>query len=93
MLHPYIPEWIAPQDGDVIRGLYEGLAPGESIPWAAWLVPLTAWSALFIASSAMMISLAIILHRQWSGAERLAYPMIHLPRAMIEEDGGPGFRR
>ena len=90
ILHPYIPDWIAPQNEEAIRRLYEGLSSGESIPWEAWIVPLTAWSALFVALSVMMISVSVILHRQWSAGERLSYPMIHLPRAMIEEGGARG---
>ena len=35
LIHPYIPEWIAPQDFDVIKHLYEGLPAGQAIPWAS----------------------------------------------------------
>ena len=89
LIHPYIPEWIAPQDFDVIKHLYEGLPAGQAIPWASWIVPLGAWFSLFGALSLMMIFMSVILHRQWSANERLAYPMIQLPRQMIEEGDNP----
>ena len=89
LIHPYIPEWIAPQDSDVIKNLYEGLPAGQTIPWASWIVPLGAWFSLFVALSLMMIFMSVILHRQWSANERLPYPMIQLPRQMIEEGDEP----
>ena len=84
LLHPHIPEWIAPQDFDAIRHLYEGLPAGQSIPWDAWVTPFCAWFSLILALTIMMFCLMGILHKQWSMNERLAYPMVHLPRQMIE---------
>jgi len=92
VLHPLIPDWIAPQDYSAIKHLYEGLPAGQAIPWDAWVVPLGAWFALFLALSLMMICLSVILHRQWSTAEHLTYPMVHLPRLMIEEGSDPTAR-
>ena len=36
-----------------------------------------------------MISIAVILRKQWVDHERLTYPMMQLPIAMIEDDEGP----
>ncbi len=91
-LHPYIPDWIAPQNYEAIKNLYEGLPKGQSIPWDAWYIPLGAWCALFVALSLMMICLAVILHRQWSQAEHLAYPMAQLPQAMLDPGSDPQAR-
>ena len=87
LIHPWIPEWMAPGDFDAIRGLYEGLPAGQAIPWVSWIVPLGAWFSLFLALSLMMIFMSAILHRQWAANERLPYPMMQLPRQMIEEGG------
>jgi len=81
--------WLVPQDFEVVRGLHEGLPPGESIPWEAWYPILGSWYAFFLALSFLMICAATILHRQWSQSERLAYPMVHVPLQMIG-DGEPG---
>ena len=81
---PYIPDWMVPQDEKAIFALYEGLPSGQSIPWAAWIEPLSHWFAFFLCLSFMMICMATILHRQWSVHERLSYPMTQLPLQMIE---------
>ena len=81
---PYIPDWMVPQDEQAIFALYEGLPSGQSIPWAAWVEPLSHWFAFFLGLSFMMICMATILHRQWSVHERLSYPMTQLPLQMIE---------
>ena len=86
---PYVTEWLAPQNYKAIKDLHEGLPPGESIPWGAWTETLGYWYIFFIALSFMMICMSAILHRQWSSNERLAYPMVQLPLAMIEEGNGP----
>ena len=93
ILQPHLPQWLVPHDPEAIRGFFEGLPAGHPIPWDAWMVPLGAWLALALALSVMMICMAAILHRQWSVNERLAYPIVHLPRAMIEEGvDSPGSR-
>ena len=86
---PDIESWLVPQSEDAIQYLHEGLPPGADIPWGAWLTPLSAWSSFFLALCLLMISLGVILHRQWSVHERLAYPMVQLPLSMIEEPDGP----
>ena len=89
LIHPHLPEWIAPQKIDAIRHLYEGLPAGQSIPWELWLTPLGVWFSFFMALSIMMFCLCGILHRQWSKNERLAYPMVQLPLQMIESGDDP----
>ena len=84
ILQPHVPEWIAPYDEEAIRLFYEGLAVGQPIPWDAWVIPLAAWLSFGLALSLMMICMSVVLHRQWSTNERLAYPMVHLPRAIVE---------
>ena len=82
-----IPSWIVPQDFDAIKGYYEGLSKGESIPWEAWIEPLSHWLAFALALGFMLICLSTLLHRQWSVHERLTYPMVQLPQSMIDMGG------
>ena len=86
---PYVTEWLAPQDYQVVKDLHEGLPPGEAVPWGAWQETLGFWYIFFLALSFMMICMSAILHRQWSRHERLAYPMVQLPMQMLEEGEGP----
>ena len=88
LFFPHVERWLAPTDMEAIRQLHEG-SPGGHIPWSAWLEPLGAWYAFFIALSFLMICMSSILHRQWAQNERLAYPMVELPLRMIEGSEGP----
>ena len=86
----YIPQWMAPQDPEAIKGYYEGLPRGTPIPWEVWVEPMAWWLGLVVVMGFMLICLSGILHRQWSTHERLAYPMMQLPQGMLagEEGGG-----
>ena len=42
LLHPYVREWMVPQDPDAIKYFFEGLPQGQRIPWEHWAVPLAA---------------------------------------------------
>jgi hypothetical protein len=85
LLQPYLPRWTGPQDQGVIWRFYEGDPTGR-IPWGAWLSPLLAWLVFALALFLTMICMMVILRRQWVEHERLAYPMVQLPLAMIEDD-------
>lgn len=87
LIHPYIPDWLVPRDPEAIRAFYEGAAGGSTqIPWAVWLVPIIGWLPLVLALYGGGLCLMVILRRQWMDQERLIYPIIQLPLAMVEED-------
>jgi cell division protein FtsX len=88
LFFPHVESWLVPQDVKVLVDLHEGLPPGGSIPWGAWVEPLASWYAFFLVLSFMMICMSSILHRQWSTHERLAYPMVELPLQIIDEGKG-----
>ena len=79
---PFLPAWPIPQGDEVIRAVYEG--GGEATAyWAAWLLPLFHWLSFGLALFLAMVCLMVIVRRQWVEHERLAYPMVQLPLAMI----------
>jgi hypothetical protein len=87
-----LPPWFTPAlnpDGSynryVVESWYTGLGPGEGIPWTAWLVPLAAWGALFMAIFGMQACLAVMLRAQWGEREALAFPMLRLPLELSED--------
>ncbi|NKB72863.1 MAG: hypothetical protein GKR89_37820 [Candidatus Latescibacteria bacterium] len=86
LLHPYLPEWITPQDPTAIKYFYEGLPKHRSIPWTAWLVPLFWWGVFATALYLVMISAMVILRRQWVEHERLLYPLMQVPLEMISTE-------
>jgi hypothetical protein len=74
-----------------VAAFYDGLAPGDPIPWDIWMVPLFWWLAMFAALMIACVCTSVILRKQWSQRERLAFPLVELPLLLIE-DPEPGKR-
>ncbi|MFT5089744.1 MAG: hypothetical protein ACI906_001011 [Candidatus Latescibacterota bacterium] len=83
---PYLPEWAMVHDETAVRQYYEGAEAGQSVPWEFWLGPLAYWLLFGMALYLVMVSVSVILRRQWVERERLVYPMMHLPQHMLRED-------
>ncbi|NUP98432.1 MAG: hypothetical protein HUU35_01120 [Armatimonadetes bacterium] len=83
----YLPRWVGVRNEEVLKGFYQGNA---TLSWQvvrAWLIPLSAWGAMFMVTVAMMLCLNVILRRQWTENERLTYPIVQLPLALTERYG------
>ena len=85
VVQPFLPDWAGPQGQDVIWHFYEG-NPAQGVPWEAWLLPLTGWFGFALALFLVMVCTMVIVRRQWVEHERLPYPMVQLPLAMIADD-------
>jgi len=88
--HDYIPHWLVPSnDTQAMEWFYEGLPPGEHIPWEAWAIPLFWWFTLILASIVASACLVSIMRRQWVEQERLAFPLCQIPVIMSQgsDDG------
>ena len=80
----HVPQWMAPgRDSTAIRWFYDGLPPGQVIPWNQWAVPLIAWSVLAAALYLTMFALGSILRKQWVERENLVFPLAELPLEMV----------
>jgi len=94
---PHIKSWLVPWDPHgperqfVARAFYEGLHFGEAIPWAAWLVPLAAWTAFAFLFFFLSACLATLVRKQWVDGERLTFPLVQLPLEMVSEKPGDRF--
>ena len=88
LIHPLQPLHLLVGDKRAITAFYEG-SPGAQIPWEFWLPPLMHWLVFFAALYLSLVSLLVIFRRQWVEHERLAYPMVQLPLAMVA-DGEEG---
>ena len=76
LLHPFIPDWIIPHhDFAQIQNFFEGAPKGQGIPWMLWLRPLAYWIPFVLALYLAMISIMVILRKQWIEHERLVYPL------------------
>ena len=93
---PFVKPWMVVEDPLAIKYFYEGLPKDMPIPWSPWLRPLAAWTVLILALFVVMICVAVIIRRQWMENERLLYPLVQVPLAMIDQDGRavpPFFRK
>ena len=95
-LSPYLKPWAMPAlnaDGSVNRavvdGWYQGLPAGADVPWGAWLMPLGFWMGFVLVSYIMFGCLSVILRKQWSEREALAFPLLKLPLQMTEDMNEP----
>jgi hypothetical protein len=88
LIQPFLPGWAIPNaEGGAMRYFYEGLPQGASIPWDAWLGPLSWWLGLILAIYFLCFCLVVILRRQWMEHERLVFPVTEVPRLLTEDDG------
>jgi len=86
LLHPHLPHWAFPSDGaHAMQWFYEGLPSGAAVPWGEWLAPLGWWLLLVGAFYFVCLCLVVMLRRQWVERERLVYPLLAVPQALIED--------
>jgi hypothetical protein len=102
-----LPDWFTPAHSggkyvlgtpgyDALQGWYNGSE--AAIPWAVWIGPLAAWSALILVSYVMLACLSVMLRAQWAQREALAFPLLRVPLEMTETGNestgmaGPLFR-
>lgn len=82
-LLPFMRPSLIVQDRDAVQQFYLGLPAGAPIPWAAWTAPVLHWLpffAVFLLAGYLTVTL---FHRRWQDEERLAYPLMQLPLALV----------
>jgi len=86
-LFPHLPTDLVVNDGNHNQHFFEGMpGPDFNVPWGFWIRPLMVWSVFLLALYMTMICIPVIIRRQWVERERLAYPLIQMPQAMIREE-------
>ena len=84
-----LPTWLFPDfETQAVRWFYMSAPPGVAIPWAVWATPLLWWSAAAIAFLALAMATTVVFHRQWAVHERLNFPLMGVPIALVEEAPG-----
>ena len=95
-VQPNLPAWfLVGSEGEALRSFYEGLQPGQSIPWSVWVAPLLWWLSFVGAIAVGSVALGVILRRQWVERERLAFPLAEVPLLLSrasDEDRAPASR-
>lgn len=59
--------------------------PGD-VPWAAWWPVLRLWGGLLLLMSAATVGLMLLVYPQWSGSERLAFPIARFAEELTARD-------
>ena len=86
LLWRYLPHWLTVSDREVLQGFYEGESTLYSIQnLKAWTGPLLSWGTFVFALSLVMFCFNLIFRRQWIEKEKLDYPTIQLPLAIVTQ--------
>src|SRR5262249_54143858 len=78
LFHRYLPRALFPQDPRAVRWFFQGLPPGEGVPWGPWAVALAPWFLFAALFYLMMFCLAALLRAQWTERERFSYPIVQI---------------
>jgi hypothetical protein len=70
--------------GSVAVWAHEGVPPGGSMPWRAWVRPLVVWTPFFLAVYWMVLTFAAVLAWRWEEEEKLPYPLVRVPLEVAE---------
>lgn len=81
----YLPQWLIVSDPDTLVAYYGGnadLYQGKALQ--PWVMPLLWWGAFVFIQAIVFLSLNVLLRRQWTENEKLAFPLVQLPLAMTD---------
>lgn len=83
----HIPQWLTINDKKPLNDFYEG---GSSFytyeHFTAWLSPIIWWGLFIFALFWMMLCINSIFRKQWTENEKLSYPIVQVPLAIIESE-------
>ena len=88
LILPYLPHWVYLSDYESARRFYEGLQPGQQIPWSVWITPIFWWLCLFASLLLIGACIVVIFRRQWMEYERLRFPMAEAALRLTGEPEG-----
>jgi hypothetical protein len=84
----FIPHELFIWDEAVLRPYYNGGVLPYRTDWlAVWAKPLLLWAGLILTLTTMCLCLNFLVLKQWTQSERLTFPLIQLPLAMVEPSG------
>ena len=83
-IQPQVNPLLVPQGKEVISAFFEGLDEGESIPWMAWVKPISLWMVFFLTLCFVMLCILVVVRKQWMERERISFPLVQVPLAMLE---------
>jgi hypothetical protein len=82
LIHPYIKDFLAPQDKKVITAFFEGADSASEMAWRPWVIPFISWFVFMMALYFVMVFMMVVMRKQWIRSERLTFPLTVLPLEM-----------
>lgn len=76
LLLPYDAKTFAAVDQMLVGSRGQATPITQRVPWDAWWPALRVWVPLVLCFAAANFCMALIVHPQWSGREKLAYPIV-----------------
>ena len=87
LLHPNMVSWLIMNNEDkAVTYFYDGLPPGQPIPWGSWAVPVFWWMTFVAAAACVALCLMVILRKQWVENERLEFPLMEVGMQVAQVD-------
>jgi Family of unknown function (DUF6785)/Domain of unknown function (DUF6784) len=86
---PLLPRWTLVSDRSALAGYYYGQS--SLYRWEhlrAWAAPVAVWTLFLLLFMGTLLCLVTLVRRRWMQHERLTYPIIQLPLAMVTGEGG-----
>ena len=85
----HVPEWATVYDSTALQGYHQGETTLYiSEHFRPWLIPALGWGGFLIVLFFVIACINVIIRKQWTENEKLAYPVIQLPMEMAK--GGTG---
>lgn len=86
--HPLLPALLTVHDPQAVRDFFRGnVSLYAAHVLRAWAVPALVWSAILFTIVWVMLCVNVVIRRPWVDGERLTFPLVSLPLAMV--DAGP----
>jgi len=87
LFHSYLPRWLTTDNVESLAHYYDGHA--RFATWEHfhdWARPALWWTALLTVLAVAMLSLNAMLSGQWIYRERLSFPIVRLPMALVSAE-------
>ncbi len=89
----HIPRWLTINDKKPLVDFYEGEASIYDYDnLKAWFSPIAWWGAFIFALYWVMLCINSVFRKQWTENEKLAYPIVQVPLAVVESERSSLFK-
>lgn len=84
-LLPHLPPALVVLDRDALTGFHRGNASLYTADvLRAWALPVVCWTGLLTLLGALYLSLGTLVRRHWNEDEKLPFPLVTVPLAMVD---------